>query len=864
MSGSIIKRVNEDTRLRPFLSTHFNAQEFIKTVITQEGRSEGVFVEISGCIDDVNEEIKSYITQHKDSLMSGMQDVATLSEKYATLSTTSQKLHRTVDRLKKEALQSYDLVKQRTSELERIHSASTSLRYLRQFSHAKSQLDHLLKGIASSGEQQTSVSDIMKGGGAGMDIRQLATAAKTISDLEQLLDLPALSEISYVAEHASSIRQFGQQLRRRSQDRLLSSLKERDQASVASSLQVFFNLQTLPEVVLLAIDTTVKLTAEVSRSAIDLDGVVAAYPELASAHTGTRAAAVAAVLGGGAKTGQNGPASQSQVRVALREAAHQWASLVHDQAMQIHVLQRVVSKKEDPATHKRFLDVLRVRAGSGAVNHLLASGRLLDLFWERLNESLQEIATEKVKSQPLASNRIYPHLRKAAVEVVENLRALSARDLQRDQGGTAAGLSSSGEGGMFGSLALPQDELLRLLGVTAKRGGGRSRGGASRSTAHSSQHPTSRSASSGQGHGHDDSAETGLVKGLAPMRDRFLVGCYTRMVHPVTQMFPEMEGYTAAVPSKRDLQALTKALQTELATAAAESEVGLLRAVSREALKAVQLMVTKIEGMIVNNSDALRQALVLNVQGQFPKNTSQDHNSQLMVLLGNLKEALEKMPQTVLKAAQESPGSALSSAALLIGGAEDLLQSELPGPSSEAATEAVLSELKALAASATVIVEELAARELISPLVEVLASHAKSLLFSLPKEGVAQAPSSGNKNGEVECSRAAQAVVKQLPELTKTHLGSLPKSALVTAATEELCIRVMHAYISTAALVRPVTEASRMRAAKDMAALEVMVGAIAPGVNVRETCPVVQEYKCVHFFLAFSLSRNLCFYVRPC
>jgi len=34
--------------------------------------------------------------------MSGMQDVATLADRYSTLSSTAQKLHRNIDRLKKE------------------------------------------------------------------------------------------------------------------------------------------------------------------------------------------------------------------------------------------------------------------------------------------------------------------------------------------------------------------------------------------------------------------------------------------------------------------------------------------------------------------------------------------------------------------------------------------------------------------------------------------------------------------------------------------------------------------------------------------------------------------------------------------
>lgn len=41
----------------------------------------------------------------QDDLMSGMQDVAALADRYTNLSITSQKLHRNVGRLKKEVIQ---------------------------------------------------------------------------------------------------------------------------------------------------------------------------------------------------------------------------------------------------------------------------------------------------------------------------------------------------------------------------------------------------------------------------------------------------------------------------------------------------------------------------------------------------------------------------------------------------------------------------------------------------------------------------------------------------------------------------------------------------------------------------------------
>ena len=465
--ASSIRRVSEDPKLRPFLSNHFDAQQYIKTVI-KDGRSEECFHTIATCIDEVNEEIKGYISRNKESLMSGMQDVALLSERYSLLYSTSQKLQRNVERLKKEALESYDLVKLRTEELERIHSTSMILRQLRQFVNCKAQLDHLLKATNES-EGGLKEGLVLNG-----DIRHLASAAKSLHELEGVLAIPALLEVAFVAQQVKAIQEFGRQLRQLAQEKLLSALREKNQAYVAASLQVFFNLQSLPEIVLLAIDTTVKQTVELSRVAIDLDALVAAHAELTTATaTSAGGGGIGAGLAGtlsnravqkknvtaGASSAVSSAAlpNSSQLRVAMRELAHQWGSLVSEQAMQIHVLQRVVAKKEDPNSHVKFVDILRnvhtgtlggagAGAGSGSHSRLqyLSMGRLLDLFWHRLHTALPDIATEKLRAQPLAASRIYPYLRKAAVEAAENLKMMSNRDLSRDALAGMGGSSGAG------------------------------------------------------------------------------------------------------------------------------------------------------------------------------------------------------------------------------------------------------------------------------------------------------------------------------------------------------------------------------------------------------------------------------------
>jgi hypothetical protein len=96
--------------------------------------------------------------------MSGMQDVATLADRYVNLSAKSQKLHKNISRLKSEvsslspllrsnvyhnlhvvhvvqATESHTLVASRTNELERIHSTSILLHQLKLFVHAKASLE---------------------------------------------------------------------------------------------------------------------------------------------------------------------------------------------------------------------------------------------------------------------------------------------------------------------------------------------------------------------------------------------------------------------------------------------------------------------------------------------------------------------------------------------------------------------------------------------------------------------------------------------------------------------------------------------------------------------------------------------------
>jgi hypothetical protein len=140
-----------------------------------------------------------------------------------TTSTSSSSTLLTLPLLSLQTLDSYELVRSRTIELERIHETSVILKQLRQFNHAKTQLEHYTR----TGEVTRS-----------HDLRQSSTMAKIVQELETLLRSPALSSLAIVKESTGTIKRVGSQLRSSSQEQLLNALNEQNQATIAECLQV--------------------------------------------------------------------------------------------------------------------------------------------------------------------------------------------------------------------------------------------------------------------------------------------------------------------------------------------------------------------------------------------------------------------------------------------------------------------------------------------------------------------------------------------------------------------------------------------------------------------------------------------------
>lgn len=305
--------------------------------------------------------------------------------------------------------------------------------------------------------------------------------------------------------------------------------------------QVFYNLRSIPEVLILAIDETVARTVQLSKEVLNIKDLVQANPELSSYMS---------VENGDRTTGSSKKFSISTAtRLAIRDLFQSWTQAVVDQASLIYSLQKIFARKEDPSTHRPFIEILAELPDSTG-NSLLKKGQLLQMFWQRFSVSFQAVSSDLLRNYPTITVLLYPFLRKSATEILRNMQNVIERDRLIESGYSVLPSNSYSSNANkvraqpaisidngFGSATWTQGDLFASLGMGIRKGGIFSR-------------------SSGFGHnpaGRDTDSSTVLaefnseallVGSLGVIRDRFLMASFSRMCFPINQMFPEMDGYT--------------------------------------------------------------------------------------------------------------------------------------------------------------------------------------------------------------------------------------------------------------------------------------------------------------------------------
>ena len=183
---------------------------------------------------------------------------------------------------------------------------------------------------------------------------------------------------------------------------------------------------------LLAVDSAVKGAVAQRQLLLDLQVVSDGLPEALKMGA---AKALAVSVASSKRVNKTHDSSTyhehyGQVKPKLRELASNFSAALQEQALQVAALQKVLLKKQDPASHMLFVDILGELIGNRTTavpsddkhSHLLSRGRLMTLFWSRLSLLLADLTLDKLRKHPIAAVYAYPFLRRQGLRTISDLQ----------------------------------------------------------------------------------------------------------------------------------------------------------------------------------------------------------------------------------------------------------------------------------------------------------------------------------------------------------------------------------------------------------------------------------------------------------
>ena len=207
------------------------------------------------------------------------------------------------------------------------------------------------------------------------DASELSKAAKLLGEIRVALKDARgdFDGIDVVQDQMAYIRERSSVISRQANDALDRGMEAMSQANVGAALQVHYNLNELREVVDARVSFHVSAAVDAMKDAVDPEGV-------------GRAASGASASGDAARRGRQPAAPPSGAEHAWVDAL--WRRIdtamdaVHENAMSVWHLQRVLAKKRDPLSSALFLEEVVGRAASQQA--------LCDRFWAAFAKGVSE------------------------------------------------------------------------------------------------------------------------------------------------------------------------------------------------------------------------------------------------------------------------------------------------------------------------------------------------------------------------------------------------------------------------------------------------------------------------------------------
>ncbi|XP_077450408.1 conserved oligomeric Golgi complex subunit 5 [Stigmatopora argus] len=491
----------------------FLARDFDVKIYTAQAIHHAVIAEqlakLAQGISQLDKELHSQVVARHEDLLAQATGIESLEGVLQMMQTRISALQAAVDRIRNKIVDPYNKITARITQLSRLQVACDLLRRIIRILHLSKRLQVQLQGGS----------------------REITKAAHSLNELDYLSQGVDLSGIEVIQNDLVLIARARLEVENQAKRLLEQGTEIQNPTQVGTALQVFYNLGSLKETISAVVGSYQVSIQDNIVSALDIKGL--------TQSANPRGAPGRAVL--------PTPGSTPAFRAALWTNLEKLMDQICAACIQVQHLHKVLNKKRDPVSHRRFMDEIN-KDGEADI---------LESFWTDVTDKLREgfhTATQASSFLKQAFEGEYPKLLRLYNELW--------RRLQQHSASLRSSLSNSG--GTDGALEPETD------------------------------HPDLFSQSKA-----DYNPEKLLKDSLHPYEAAYLSKSLSRLFDPINLVFP-MGGRNP--PSSDELDSIIKTISSELNVASMDSDLSL--AVAKNAAKTVQLFCVKSEQLLCTQSDA--------------------------------------------------------------------------------------------------------------------------------------------------------------------------------------------------------------------------------------------------------------------
>ncbi|KAF4320702.1 hypothetical protein G195_005123 [Phytophthora kernoviae 00238/432] len=550
---------------------------FLMSMKPDPSQSEQFVERLDAAVQRIDRVISEHIGEHHATLLNRVGSVDELQNHVTSVQSSMGQLKQSVHSLEAQVREQHENLRDTIQRYCNVEQCGEIVRRVLRFQ----QLSDRVLGSELNHVDTSATGGVVESGGISGDARQseMASVALAIREMEMLVQDESFEELSVVRAKLPATRKLSTNLKREVRATLRTGIQNLSQADVGDALQILFYLGDLATTAQASVNDVIQDVERKCTAAISEKKLVRS--------------------GGNNSNGidpSNGPSSTSSGSIVQK--ADVWKALqdvfdvtrVH--ALQVWNLQRVLLKMVDPASGKKYLDlVLEPDEPS-----------LFATFWEVTCAIVRELFASTLGYSTAVKNVLiaeYPRMRDQATRVLNELHA--ATNQSTGTGFLEDASNATTETSATTHKRRVERELVPIAGSVAER--------------------------------------TQLLDSMAPLYDAFIDRAYRRMSNPIQLMFPQSSNFHASPPGRSDMQTLARTIFSELEQAGQDPV--LLDGALQQVRKAVNLFCSNVKRIMHQGKVA---AATMPSYGRTP---AQAHNVGLMNVLSLLDDAVQEVGSRV-------------------------------------------------------------------------------------------------------------------------------------------------------------------------------------------------------------------------